>query len=169
MGSIGSKYETTKGLRTVQVAALIRADIKAAVAAGELPAGKYSVRTRGSSLHSAIDVTFHLVGDVDVFSRANILWRDANPHAWIGSAPVAARELHSCDVVSTTKKLEEIVNAYNRDDSDIQTDYFDRRFYEHIGPCSDWESERREIEQLRARGFVVSKELFGDEIQAVAS
>lgn len=30
------------------------------------------------------------------------------------------------------EQLESIVNAYNRDDSDSMTDYFDRAFYEHV-------------------------------------
>lgn len=30
------------------------------------------------------------------------------------------------------EQLESIINAYNRDDSDSMTDYFDRAFYEHV-------------------------------------
>ena len=52
----GSRYDETKRLTPTEVARLIRADIKAAVAEGRLPAETYSVRTRRVTYDRAIDV-----------------------------------------------------------------------------------------------------------------
>lgn len=52
--SYGAKYD--KNLSTTQIAALVREEIKAAVKAGTLPAGKYSVRSQSYSGGSSIDV-----------------------------------------------------------------------------------------------------------------
>ena len=155
----GTKYEATKDLTTTQVAALVRADIKAAVAAGELPKGAYGVRTRRSSMSSAIDIVFAYQG-ADLFNAENLAWQAENPHAWIGNAPANVRERYSAEAQRTVAKLNEILFAYNYDGSDIASDYFNVRFYSHVSPKSAWESERREAETLRVRAIEVSREMF---------
>lgn len=57
----GSHYEETKQIPVKEIAAMIRAEIKAMVAAGDLPADwKYSVRLRRASMMVAIDIEIRI-------------------------------------------------------------------------------------------------------------
>lgn len=160
MAFTGSKYESTKSLRTKEISALIRADIKSAVKAGELPAGKYSVRTGGTWSARTIDVTFDLGNDFCLFSRANLEWREEHPHESCADAPANIRERYSDECRKVESKIHEIVNQYNYDRSDLMTDYFDCRFYAHVNPAREWAAARLATETLIARSFVISRQMF---------
>lgn len=140
MGTKGSKYES--GLRTVEIARRIRADIKAAVAEGTLPKARYSVRTGGGSVHSSIDVT---IGGLPFALFVRDGWTvDAAGNAQWGDRPWWAARSPAAKAVE--EQVEAIVNAYRRDDSDLMTDCFNCNFYEHINFSRDDEQrERAEI------------------------
>ena len=103
----GAKGEKYIGRRPVkEVAVDIRRDIKDAVSSGELPTGlKFSVKsdTRGTS---AVRVRVSGTGRT----------RDES-----GRLTGEAKAVY--------EKVDSIVNAYNRDNSDMMTDYFDVDYY----------------------------------------
>lgn len=144
----GSKYEQTKGLRTVEIAKLIRADIKAAIQAGELPKGlKTSVRYESFAGGCAIRVSVTAVPDDFVYWRPEfIAFEAANPHTFFQGERVTE------EAKALLAKLKEIHSAYNFDGSDIQSDYFHVRYYGDVK--FGWEIERddrkRTIERMAA-------------------
>lgn len=115
--SVGSKYSETKNLRLTEVAKLIRADLKAAFGAG----WKFSVR---QPRHGNITVTvtgapisaIRYTPEEQEMRRARGLLK-----AWQSEEMTAAED-----------KIESIMWAYNYDNSDIQADYFHRRFYDFV-------------------------------------
>lgn len=154
-GTVGSKYEATRDLRLVEIAKLIRADIKAAVKAGDLPAGKYSVRCRRAT---SIDIDF--AADIDLFNPARLEWDEENPHSPLCLAPLAAFHVYSEEARETIATLERIAGDYNYDHSDSMVDYFNCRFYRSVTPAGEWRTARREAELLRLRARSVSEEMF---------
>lgn len=111
----GSKYAQTKELNIVQIAALVRADIKAL--ASELPRGlKASVRVRKYSGGQAIDVTVTALPMGFVECRPEWTPRDIESR-------------YSEETKQVVGSLKSILDAYNFDGSHIQSDYFHVRFY----------------------------------------
>lgn len=105
----------------------------AAISAGELPKGlKLGVRTRYFANGSSIDVTVKALPD-DVALFAEDVLR----------MPAAERP-HNKRMYS-----EALLNAYNHDRSDSMTDYFDVKFYDHVGVDWKFEQERRAAETAR--------------------
>jgi hypothetical protein len=154
----GTKYEATKDLSRVEIAKLIRADIKAAVKAGLIPKAKYSVTcSRGTG----IDVSI-----VDVERRGFVLhnperlrWEAENPHASMWSAPGNVRDRFSPEAEAVLAALKEIWGAYNYDGSDIQSDYFNVRYYGGVQFGWQWADTMREQELLKLRGEQVAADL----------
>lgn len=113
--TIGNKYMETRDLDIAEVAKLVRKDIKAAVKNGHLPADtKYSVRIERFSMGQAINITATLP---DRPARVRI---DREYDGQYGYT----NESNAINAV-----LNAIVNAYNYDNSDVLTDYFQVRFY----------------------------------------
>lgn len=112
----GNRYDGT--LTTTQVAAKVRADVKAAVKAGDLPdTWKFHVRSSYFANGSSIDVA--------ALSPNPVWTKDydvLDPYADIVD-PVAK------DVKA---RLEAIVRSYNFDGSDTQTDYWHVAFYSNV-------------------------------------
>lgn len=109
----GSKYEETKDLDIKDIAKLVRGDIKAAVKTGALSdLLRYGVRIERFSGGQSIDVRI----------------------AWKQPPEDAERRLHEHARANCwLETLKGIVDAYNFDGSDMQSDYFRVRFYSHIG------------------------------------
>lgn len=116
----GSKYLATQNLDVSEIAKLLRTEIKDGVKAGELPTAKYSVRIERFAGGQSIDIS---VKDIPFRIRATAAEKAAEQGAPRWATP-AARELED--------KLEGMLQAYNRDDSDSQTDYFNVKFYGHV-------------------------------------
>lgn len=131
----GSKY--SKGVDVAEIAKSVRADIKAAIKAGELPAIKVGVTVSryagGRSLR--LNVT---ACPVDIMNPARVLADAANPHAY-----PTVREVHTEEGRAILAHLESIVGAYNFDGSDTQSDYFHVNFYAHVGFSSELERAQR--------------------------
>lgn len=120
----GAKYE--RGLSTTEIARRFRADVKAAVAAGTLPRGlKLSVRTDYFSGGSSIDVTIVQAPGLRILNPER-LELDATNQPCYGT-PWATAEARALDEALTA-----MLNAYNFDGSDIQSDYFHVNFYGHV-------------------------------------
>lgn len=136
----GSKYDSK--MNTTEIARSFRADVKAAVRAGEIAKGvKLSIRTDYFSGGSAI--------------RVRIV---SLPFGAVNPARVAANACDSRERIAhftpecsaLIAKLEAMLDAYNRKDIDTQTDYFNVRFYGSVSV--DWELERDESKIIGA-GF----------------
>lgn len=132
MHTVGERYEATRDERAVQIAARIRADIKAAIKAGELPRGiKARVRCSGSSLHDSIRVLIAMPVEIAAVE---------NPEAEYGCMP-GQRRL-TVEAQRIRNRVRAIWAAYNYDNSDIQTDYFDVRYYGGVDIAGVYAAER---------------------------
>lgn len=131
----GSKYDETKDLDIKQIAQLVRKDIKLAMKNGEL-AGvvKVSVKIDRFSMGQALDIK------VTEFSgqfynpdyiRATQNFSDYHNDEVHEVNRSAGR--HSSAAKSALKQLEDIGNAYNRDNSDSMSDYSDINFFLRVG------------------------------------
>ncbi len=146
--SYGKKYDSNLGTR--EIAAKVREDIKAAVKAGELPKAKYSVRMQRFSGGSSIDVRISNVEEPGfvVLNLERLTFEKENPHkVWSpGYDPERPhnRSWMSHEAFELLKKVETILQAYNHDGSDIQSDYFDVKFYGHAEYDSAWTNRERE-------------------------
>jgi hypothetical protein len=130
--SRGSKYAATRDLSCKDIAARIRADIKDAIKAGRLPAG---LKVRCWMPHyGCIEVRVTELPDgFPVLNPKFALWCREHDrpdgdsydshwaHAW--------RDTRSDEVNALLDALGAIHAAYNRDNSDSQSDYFDVRYY----------------------------------------
>jgi hypothetical protein len=141
--SYGSRYE--RGLDVAEIAKRVRADIKAAVKSGELPAAKYSVRIARFSGGRSLDVTIDQV-PFPIVNEERIKQDVLEPHAYHDRT----LGLFSDDAQKLLKRVEAIVAAYNFDGSDIQSDYFHVNFYGHVKFKWDGQ-EKAERDAFRAK------------------
>lgn len=125
----GAKYDSSLGV--VEIAKRIRADIKAAIAAGTIPAIKTSVRISRYSMGRSIDVTvteapFAIINPAytEAVNAGSCVW-DLD-----GIAKYTPEALRVLDVIK------DIRDAYNYDRSDAMTDYYDTNF--GGGVSYDW-------------------------------
>jgi hypothetical protein len=121
--SYGEKYAATKNLSQVEVAKLIRSDIKAGVKAGTLPKAKYSVTCDSYSGGCSIYIRVSAVEGIPVYNADRLVFEHQDPHAYCDMA------LYSVEMVGALKALDDIHASYNFDGSDTQSDYFHVRFY----------------------------------------
>lgn len=106
-GAKGEKYIGSRPNK--EVAVDIRRDLKSAQESGELPAGlKFSVKMGSGG--SSITVTVKGISNPRV--------RDD-----------LGRDVTSPEAKAVYDKVDRITNAYNRDNSDMMTDYFDTDYY----------------------------------------
>ena len=134
----GEKYDTAKS--ATDVPALLRAEIKAAVASGELPRGKYSVRRRRCTHSWAIDVRIADVPGLVVHNPDRLLADRDHPNVY---TPTPWMTEEARDLL---KKVSALLQAYNHDGSDSMTDYYDVRFYGDAEYDHEWTNARRAIE-----------------------
>lgn len=115
----GSKYD--RNMDVTEIAARLRKEIKAAVTAGELPKGKYSVRIRRFSGGEAIDVA---VTELPFARRVQTTEEEADGRRQRLPCPWMTREAYFVH-----SKLDAMLNDYNRRESDPMTDYSNYHFY----------------------------------------
>ena len=128
-GWAGPKYKEVrkKGLSTVDVAKLIRKDIKK-----KYPKLKASVRTEYFSMGSSIDVYIKEAG----FNPINPKW---NPKDWISKIPENPKYTKKAE--DLLKNIKRIAQQYQRHDVDSQTDYFNVSFY--LDVKYDYDAEQK--------------------------
>jgi hypothetical protein len=129
----GSKYN--KDLRITDITKLVRADIKAAIEAGELPEMKVGVRKHNNSIVVDVKECAALRGNFYNEAQASLT-------AWgvdfSRAVRIAADGTHmhsgrlSVDATRVNEKIQAILDAYNFDGSDIMSDYFHVNFYTTI-------------------------------------
>jgi hypothetical protein len=133
--TVGSKLN--RSLTTTEVAARIRADIKDAVKRGVIRPGKYSVRSKYFSGGSSVDIT---IKDVDmlIWNAERIISDEANE-------PSYGEPLYTPWAQELLDNVKSIMNAYNYDRSDSQTDYFDVKFYGNVEFDWKWSDAQRRV------------------------
>lgn len=137
----GSKFQTTdRYASAADLAARMRSDIKAAIAAGQLPGrvSNYSVRVDNYSMGRSIDI---VARDFDG------MWVEGTDR-W--GHPARILTLPGQKIKAT---LERIHRAYNYDNSDVTTDYFDVNYYGDVRIEDESSRARRlaEAEKAKAR------------------
>lgn len=123
-GFYGSNYQRTERLYGADLTREIRSDLQCARAEGYIPAG-YRLRVNkagSSSSHQSLNVLITPP-------------QGHNPHfrsreRVLGELEEVPMEKPADSIVRS--HIEQIVDSYNRDTSNSQVDYFNRRFYEHI-------------------------------------
>lgn len=124
-GFEGAAYTATRNLDITEIAKRIRVNLRNAQEMGALPAEMtFAVRIDRYSMGQSIDVTLSGMPDAWTFvspgSEAN--WSENIPPN--GGYSQAAQE--------ATSYVNDVVDSYNRDDSDSMTDHFDVRFYGRV-------------------------------------
>lgn len=137
--SYGDKYDSS--LSGPEIAKRIRADIKAAIRAGTLSDGVYSVRYRSASMCQAIDVRVKHLPGVAILNPERIAF---DALEWEQQRDQRTPDIYNDIGKSVLKTLERIRWAYNHDGSDSQIDYFDVNFYGSVGFSSRFERAERE-------------------------
>ena len=138
--SRGAKYDATRNLDVKEIAKRMRADIAALKLAKGI---KVAVRIQRYSGGQSIDirVTAFPAG-FKVLSKKAASWKKQFPDR-IHHMPMSRPEAESEEFGELRAKLEAIHAAYNRDNSDSMSDYFDVKYY---GDATvDW-SIMRELE-----------------------
>lgn len=141
--SYGSKYaefftneDGTHRWRTAaEIAAAIRADIKAAVKAGDLPKeAKYSVTCENYSGGRSINVVVRDLPGAWVPADSE----EAAPHRWGVEGNVL-----SLTAKAVQDKVKEIHGAYNYDGSEAMVDYYDVNYYGDAKIEDEWSADFR--------------------------
>lgn len=117
----GAKYD--KNLNVVEIAKRIRADIKAAITAGTIPAIKTSVRISRYSMGRSIDVTITEAPFV-VINPAYTEAYNAGSRVW----DLDSITKYTPEALRVLDVVKDIRDAYNHDRSDAMTDYYDTNF-----------------------------------------
>ncbi len=150
--SYGYRYDEAKNASATDIAKLIRRDIKQAQEEGLLSSNwSYSVRSDSNSI------------DLEVRDCADA-WRECdgrNCHnVWCAARNdpqyAHAAELHDVlteDAEAAKVTLKRIHDAYNHDGSELQTDYFDVRYYGGVSfeDAHSADFRKRETERLAAK------------------
>jgi hypothetical protein len=144
--SYGSKYHTLpKYAPSRDIAKLIRADIKAEVAAGRLPKATYSVTTESYSGGSSINISIrHLAGAWVPLTEQERVEQESR-YGYIGHQTKLSPE-----AAAALKIVEGIHASYNYNGSNSQIDYFDVNYYGHADVESQWHAEFRIEEKIKA-------------------
>lgn len=124
-GHFGSNYQRTEHLYGAELTKEIRQDLKRARQEGVIPRD-YGVRVNqsgSSSMHQSINVLITPPEGHSPYFRGR---------QWTyGEHEEMPVEKPSDSIIR--ERVESLVNSYNRDTSNSQVDYFNRRFYDHVG------------------------------------
>lgn len=152
--SYGYRYEEiTKYSSPAEIAKVIRTDVKQAQQEGLLPA-RWSYSVRSDSL--SIDVEVRDCPDAwrpyDGGADCRNVWCAARNDPQYAHA-ATPHEVLTDEAAAAKMTLERIHNAYNHDGSEIQTDYFDVRYYGHVNfeDASSADFRKQETERLATR------------------
>lgn len=144
---VGSKFK--RGQSTVEIAKLVRVDIREAIKSGALPRIKVSVTTDSFSGGSSLTVRVREVPPgFKRWTRAYVIANCNRTNYY--DTPITA------EADALIKALESIVSQYHRDNSDSASDYWDVNFYKHVDFDSsvgraEWDAIAAEWKLERAR------------------
>lgn len=121
----GSKYAATKDLPIKAIAVMIRADIRACIKVGQLPAGTYSVKIKEYSMGQSITVRATIPGMV-VRCPVRLAAYNADPYS------DAVRTLFTDEAEAVQDMLKDVVSSYNQSEDHPQSDYHNTKFYAFV-------------------------------------
>jgi hypothetical protein len=125
---VGKKYEA--GLDVTEIAKRMRADIKQAIADGEIPEGvKARVRTQRFAGGQSIDIR---VTSVPFMVYSEEYFEEAYQAGGLDNIMRPRDEQFSPEMQQVFTVLRRIHASYQRDNSDIQSDYFDVNYYGQV-------------------------------------
>lgn len=138
----GSKYEATKDLNRAELKKLMLADLKAA----GLPKG---VRVTLREGRGSFSLTATIAGFKGILNPERVKHDEENPHEFV---PEFRCPRFTEEATTLAARIICLLEAYNYDKSEIETDYFNVRFYLHVE--FKREDERAELAALiiEARG-----------------
>lgn len=115
-----------------EIAKVVRGDIKQAVGEGLLPARwSYSVRSDTNSVEVDVRDCPDAWKACDGGNGCHNVWCDARNDPKYAHA-ATPHEVLTDEAEAAKMTLDRIHGAYNHDGSEIQTDYFDVRYYGHV-------------------------------------
>jgi hypothetical protein len=140
--TLGAKYRAN--MTGPEIAKAIRADIKAAQKAGDLPAMTVSVRSRLSTHAMAIDV--------EIKAWSGQVWSTARARYDVmrTGGPIPSRLSHSASLLLDAVKS--YADAYNYDRSDLATDYHNVNFFGSVDFAPELTDASREATEAAVRG-----------------
>ena len=140
MKHTGPKYNPSLG--TAEVAKLVRADIKRAIGAGEIPAIKTSVRIKRYSGGSSISV-YITEAPYQIATDESVRAAKERPHDYFEG------DHRTPESIRVARAIEAIMGEYNRTDIDSQSDLYNVKFHAFVD--YDWRSEKAEKEAIWSR------------------
>ena len=93
-----------------------------------------------------------------LYNAARLEWDIENPYASHCDCPDEVLALWSKRATQIVETLTDIMQAYNLDRSDMQSDYFNVRFYGDARPSSDYQTACRVNEHVAAKRRVEAKQ-----------
>lgn len=151
--SYGYRYGEVDAYTTcTDIAKVIRRDVKQAQEEGLLPARwSYSVRSDSLSVDVEVRDCLDAWRECDGMNCGNVWCAARNDPAYAHAA--TPHQVLTAEAESAKLTLERIHNAYNHDGSEIQTDYFDVRYYGHVNfeSADSADFRKREAARLAAK------------------
>jgi hypothetical protein len=134
--SYGSNYEDTEDLDIPALGRRIKKGIKAMMEAGDIPEMKLSVTTNRSPRE--VNVKFKsFPEDAPLFQKSKDRFGQE-------------QRVYSDQAKEVQEKVKDYVDTFNYDGSDIQTDYFNVRFYSNVK--FDWRFSKKRRKAFEQKG-----------------
>lgn len=152
--SYGYRYDETKNMTCGEIAKRIRQDVATAVSEGLLPSRwTYSVRSDTNSIDLKVRDCPDARRPCDGGRECRDVWCSARNDPHYAPEHRHAHEILTEEADAAKTMLQRIHGAYNHDGSEIQTDYFDVRYYGHVDfeDASSAAFRAKETERLAAR------------------
>jgi hypothetical protein len=150
----GAKYD--RNLSAADVSKAVRADIKAAIKSGALPAGvKCSVTSSTYSMGRSVTVKVVACPGLAINTVEFVAFEIAT-----GGRVCFDGERRTPEAIALVKTLKQMLCAYQEDRSDIESDYHNVSFYDHVD--IGWECRAADYAAIKAHLTAVA------ELEAVA-
>jgi len=120
-GKVGNKYQEVKNLSVVEIAKLVRKDLK------QFNDCKFSVTSDRNTI--SIYLKDSPLNRLEIYDQSQEL-------GWGGKVISIEKDLR--------KKVKEILDQYNYNNSEMMTDYFDVNFYSYFYLDSDLENKYKD-------------------------
>jgi hypothetical protein len=120
-GKVGNKYQEVKSLSVVEIAKLVRKDLK------QFNDCKFSVTSDRNTI--SIYLKDSPLNRLEIYDQSQKL-------GWGGKVISIEKDLR--------KKVKEILDQYNYNNSEMMTDYFDVNFYSYFYLDSDLENKYKD-------------------------
>ena len=118
-----TRYEETKELSHKELAKLIRKEVRIYM---QQYNKKYKISVKLSSYNS-IDIYVEFVEIANPYSKGFTNSIIANENSYMHND--CMHKMYNNEIITIIRDLENIRKAFNYDGSDLQTDYFDARYY----------------------------------------